>query len=106
MDAIQKQNDFFDGNSLRFDGPNYDPKHDKARLTGQIYRIFELMSDGQWRTLSEIEAETGDPAASVSAQLRHLRKPRFGAHLVDKRRRGDPGNGLWEYALHPRKNNL
>lgn len=56
------------------------------------------MADGQWRTLAEISAVTGDPPASVSAQLRHLRKPRFGAHLVEKRHLGQ---GLYHYRVLP-----
>lgn len=84
---------------MRFNGPVYDPKEDQARLTGQISRIFSLMSDGQWRTLAEIESHTGDPAASISAQLRHLRKSRFGAHTVHKQARGQRSAGLWEYRL-------
>jgi hypothetical protein len=85
-----------------FDGPAYEPKHDYARLTGQIQRIYNLMADGVWRTLVEIEDETGDPPASISAQLRHLRKAKFGRHTVEKRRRGEPGQGVWEYQLTPR----
>jgi len=57
------------------------------------------MSDGDWRTLSEIGEATGDPVASVSAQLRHLRKRRFGAYIVDKRSRGDRALGLFEYRV-------
>lgn len=82
-----------------FDGPCYDSRYDRDRLTGQIKRIFDLMKDGRWRTLKEIAAETEDPAPSVSAQLRHLRKERFGAHAVLKRRRGNPYHGVWEYRL-------
>lgn len=59
---------------VRFDGSDYRPALDDARLAGQILRIFELMKDGAWRTLGEIAAATGDPQASISAQLRHLRK--------------------------------
>lgn len=77
----------------------YDKKLDHARLTGQIRRIFVQMSDREWRTLYEISALTGDPESSVSAQLRHLRKKRFGSHLVEKRRRGAKTVGLWEYRL-------
>ena len=84
-----------------FDGPGYDPALDQKRLTGQIKRIFNFMSDGQWRTLGEIAKETGDPEASISAQLRHLKKKRFGSHIVDKRRRGEGSLGLWEYKLIP-----
>lgn len=81
-----------------FNGSGYDTK-DHARLKGQILRIQTAMMDGAWRTLGEIEAMTGDPQASISAQLRHLRKRKFGDHVVDKRRRDD--GGLWEYRLSP-----
>ena len=84
---------------LRFDGSDYDPKKDNKRLTGQILRIYEVMKDGKWRTLGEIEAQTGDPQSSISAQLRHLRKQRFGSHTVNKRPRGKRENGLFEYQL-------
>ncbi len=87
------------GDLLHFNGSDYVPALDDVRLTGQILRIYSLMRDGAWRSLSEIEDETGDPGASVSAQLRHLRKPRFGGHQVDKRRRGEPGCGLFEYRV-------
>lgn len=83
----------------RFNGPDYVPEFDKARLTGQIERIYKTMIDGKWRTLEEIQAATGDPQASISAQLRHLRKERFGSHTVEKRRRGEPSHGLFEYKL-------
>jgi hypothetical protein len=82
-----------------FSGPVYDRDFDHVRLSGQIRRVFRLMADGRWRTLAEIASATGDPPASVSAQLRHLRKDRFGAHAVEKRPRGDRTNGLWEYKL-------
>ena len=84
---------------MRFNGSDYDPKLDRRRLTGQIKRVFDLMRDQRWRTLTEISARTGDGEASISAQLRHLRKDRFGAHIVNKRRRGNESSGLWEYQL-------
>jgi hypothetical protein len=84
---------------LWFDGPVYEPVHDQARLTGQLRRVFEAMADARWRTLAEIETITGDPPASISAQLRHLRKRKFGSFIVDKRARGDRAIGLWEYRL-------
>ena len=82
-----------------FNGPDYDPEFDDERLTKQLDRIFNLMKDGNWRTLSEISQITGDPPASISAQLRHLRKERFGSHTVLKRNRGDREHGLFEYRL-------
>ncbi len=87
---MQEQPALFDDNlQPRFNGSCYDPEFDQDRLTGQIRRVYVLMIDGQWRTLDEIHASTGDPPASISAQLRNLRKERFGSHIVDKRRRGD-----------------
>jgi len=83
----------------RFDGSNYDPIFDDKRLTGQINRIYSLMVDGKWRTLEEISKLTGDGQASISAQLRHLRKERFGSHIVNKRNRGNRESGLYEYQL-------
>ncbi|MCP5014291.1 MAG: hypothetical protein GY938_03300 [Ketobacter sp.] len=54
------------------------------------------MKDGKPRTLREIANRTGDPEASVSAQLRHLRKERFGGHTV---KREHINNGLYSYEL-------
>lgn len=88
-----------DFSSARFDGSDYIPVFDDTRLRGQIRRVYDLMKDGKFRTLSEIERITGDPQASISAQLRHLRKERFGGHEVNKRPRGSRFNGLFEYQL-------
>lgn len=82
-----------------FDGPEYEPDKDRARLGTQLERIFALMSDERWRTLAQIEAATGASTASCSAQLRHLRKQRFGSHTVERRARGDRSNGLFEYRV-------
>jgi len=82
-----------------FNGPTYQPSFDWSRLSRQHERVRDLMLDGRWRTLHEIEALTGDPSASISAQLRHLRKARFGSFVVHKRARGDRSRGLYEYCL-------
>ena len=59
-----------------------------------------------WLTLEELARLTHYPPASISAQLRHLRKPRFGAYAVVKRSRrvnpgmrGDGFGTLWEYSV-------
>ena len=83
----------------RFDGSDYVPELDDHRLNPQYVRIFNLMSDKHWRTLIDIESETGYLQSSISAQLRHMRKKRFGEHTVNKRPRGDRTHGLWEYQL-------
>jgi len=86
-------------NTPHFNGPHYDPAHDHARLTRQIGRVYNSMIDGEWKTLREIADITGDPEASISAQLRHLRKPRFGSYIVKLQPRGDRSLGLFEYQL-------
>lgn len=80
-----------------YNGPAYEPKKDFVRLHAQTDRVLKAAMD-RWMTLQEIADETGDPPASISAQLRHLRKPRFGAWTVDKRRRG-VNSGLFEYKI-------
>ena len=85
-----------DFNAPRFNGADYQPDRDNGRLTGQLLRIFDYMKDGQWRTLSQIATATGDPEPSISAQLRHLRKDRFGGHTVN---REYVDNGLYRYQL-------
>jgi len=85
---------------LRFDGADYDRSRDDVRLTGQILRVWECISDGKWRTLKDIAQATGDPEASVSAQLRHLRKPRFGGYTVE---REYINNGLYKYRVIPKE---
>jgi len=79
-------------------GPAYRKTQDSQRIGTQLSRIRSLMLDGAWRTLFEIEDATGDPSASISAQLRHLRKPRFGGFTVERRRRS---TGTWEYRVSP-----
>lgn len=57
----------------------------------QLAAIREFMtsasSRGIWLTLGEIAEATEFAEASISAQLRHLRKPHHGGHRVEKRRR-------------------
>jgi len=80
----------------RFNGADYKHKRDSARLTNQHNDIFNLMADGEFRTLSQIAALTGHHESSISAQLRHMRKERFGSHEVNRRH---VLNGLYEYQL-------
>jgi hypothetical protein len=86
----------------------------------QLAAIRELMlaasTRGEWLTLAEIAEPTEFGEASISAQLRHLRKPRHGRYCVEKRRRrshaeqaalANPSAGrscagtgaLWEYRV-------
>lgn len=67
-----------------------------------------------WLTLEELGRLTSYPPASISAQLRHLRKRRHGSYRVEKRCRlvAKPVAGveaivahgpLWEYRLDRRR---
>jgi hypothetical protein len=76
---------FFRGLMETFNGSDYVAERDDERLSSQLERVKALMSDSQWRSLNQIASATGAPAASVSAQLRHLRKERFGSNTVNKR---------------------
>jgi Fic family protein len=80
-------------------GPAYDDKLDGERINKQQARIRNFMLNAGWKTLGEIEGVLNYPQASISAQLRHLRKRRFGSFIVDKQRRG----AAWEYKVSPPK---
>lgn len=80
------------------------------RLRKQREVIRDVMlSAGQcatWLTLDELAKLTHYPPASISAQLRHMRKPRFGAYEVAKRcrtvnkaMRAEGFGTVWEYSV-------
>ncbi len=59
-----------------------------------------------WLTLDELAKLTHYPPASISAQLRHLRKPEYGGYAVEKRPReagkllrGEDFGTVWEYQM-------
>lgn len=81
-----------------FDGSTYSAPDDHTRLRGQLWRVFQLMSDGRWRTLAEIAEDAGGSEASVSARLRDLRKEQYGARDI---RRERVSGGLWKYRMVP-----
>jgi hypothetical protein len=67
--------------------------------------MFSAAECETWLTLQELAALTHYGEASISAQLRNLRKPRYGGFLLEKRRREadevvrrDVGV-VWEYKL-------
>ena len=70
-----------------FDGHHIDQKKDAPRLTRQLKKIVEIVTDGAWYTVDEIHARTEFPHASISAQLRNLRKAKFGGWAVEGRYR-------------------
>jgi hypothetical protein len=88
-------------------------EYDARRLRSQRDVIRDVMvaaSDcDTWLTLGELRALTRYGEASISAQLRHLRKMENGAYVVVKRRRDElassrgakdgRGECTWEYRV-------
>ena len=79
-----------------FTGETYEPERDFIRLSGQLRKVYSLMSDGKWRTLRQISDICGGSEAAVSARLRDLRKVKYGVHTVLREHVGD---GLFMYRL-------
>jgi len=65
----------------------------------QLWDAAQVAADSGWMTLRELAELTNYGEASISAHLRHLRKPEFGGYVVAKRRRGPVTNGAWEYRI-------
>lgn len=83
--------------SIAHDGATYAPIVDGKPLAAQTQAVYRVMANGRWCTLAELAFATSAPESSVSARLRDLRKPKWGGHNVQRRRRG-PGR-QWEYAI-------
>lgn len=79
--------------------PTYEARFDYERLKGQMKAIYFLMKDASWWTLDELHLQVAGTETGISASLRSFRKKQYGAHTVNRRRRGDPKRGLWEYQL-------
>ena len=91
----------------------------KRPLQREVLRDV-MLSAGEcatWLTLAELGRITSYPPASISAQLRHLRKPRHGGFRLEKRCRhaaktrfaavaGEtpPHGPVWEYRLRRQPN--
>lgn len=79
----------------RFDGPDVEPA-DAERLASQLERVRAILSDGEWYTLHQLYMLAGGSMQGISARLRDLRKQRFGAHQIERRR---ITGGLFEYRM-------
>jgi hypothetical protein len=90
-----------------FDGDDYVADRDNARLTNQIDKVRMYSSEnnaGIYRVneclVKQIAADLKQPEPSVSAQIRNLRKDRFGARTVNREYRG---NGCYAFKLEPKE---
>jgi len=91
-----------------FSGADYEPSLDRARLALQIERIRAWALARDRFTLREARVDLERlyapalfPEASISAQLRNLKKAPYFYRPVKRRRAGvhGPGSGIWEYRL-------
>jgi hypothetical protein len=67
----------------------------RANMREEIKRV---MANGNWYSLDEIKAAINHYGDGVSARIRDLRKPRYGGHQVDIRRRSSRPL-IYEYRL-------
>lgn len=86
-----------------FDGRTYLPERDGKRLKSQLEAVRHVMSDGRWRTYADIHRELSllgirATETSISARMRDLRKPKFGAYEVQSQCI-DRDSGLWAYRM-------
>lgn len=80
-----------------FPGPVKPEEVPRLRRQHEVIRDF-MLRHNRWHSLRHIAAHTGYPEASISANLRHLRKQSFGAYRVEKMR---AGGGVWLYRVLP-----
>jgi hypothetical protein len=104
-------------NACAIDASEASAEEDETQLTAIRELMRRAFVRGVWLTLGEIAEATEFAEASISAQLRHLRKPRHGSHRVEKRRRlpGRAAAGarniraerkgpvIWEYCVLPKR---
>lgn len=93
--TIEEARQTIGASSIQFDGLSA-MQIDTVRLATQLSRVYNLMRDGHYRTLTEIATATGCLETSASARLRDFRKKRFGAHQVIPRKNSE---GVNEYRL-------
>jgi hypothetical protein len=85
-----------EGKHHSFDADCFGYTVDYRELKGQIKAVFDLMKDGEYRTLELIGEEIGKTALrSIGASLRNLRRPRYGGYIVERRGKGK----TCEYAI-------
>ena len=95
---------------MRREGQRKVKRMRRVRTQRDVVRDVMLSANecGAWLTLAELRAMTRYPETSISAQLRHLKKPQFGNYELEKQPRTSAGladgHGVeWEYRLTLRR---
>jgi hypothetical protein len=78
-----------------FSGP-HEPE-DVPRFGAQLAAVRDFMASGEWVTLTQIAAAAKCTTQSASARVRDMRKPRWGSHVVERRK--IPTTNVYQYRL-------
>jgi hypothetical protein len=87
--------------TVDFKGTDYVPERDEKRLTGQLGRVYGVMSDERWRSPEGIKAaiftkyRRSDRLDSVMRMMRHLKRDVPGCDVEKRHVEG----GIFEYRL-------
>lgn len=73
-----------------------DPATNPVRNDTVIGRTFEVLKDGQWHTLADINNVTGDSPARIASRIRELRMPMYGNYNIDTQQ---VSAYVWKYKI-------
>ena len=76
-----------------------DKKIKKTQTESILEFLTENTKNHQWTPLSDFELKFGYSQSSISAQLRNLRKKKYGSHIIEKKY----DNKKWYYKLGVQK---
>ena len=74
-------------------------KEELVKMTGARKQVYDIMSDGEWRTVEQIQHFMTEfsPPQSVTIYLRSFREAKYGGYVVNKRKVGK--SRLFEYQV-------
>jgi hypothetical protein len=84
-------------------GPQLELRLEKVRPVNLTFLVGHILSTGKWMMPHEIQRVLKDSYgemhsdSSITARLRDLRKAKFGAYTIEKRKR--EGSNAYEYRL-------
>ena|SRR3990167_874785 len=63
---------------------------EKSKMTGARNDVFQIMRDGAWRTIEQIQGMMFEfcPSQSVTIYLRSFREAQYGSYIVKKKKLG------------------
>ena len=75
-------------------------KDEKIEMRASRLAVFNIMKDGRWRTLEDIQAcGIKSPPQSIAIYLRSFRESRYGGYIVNRKKLHD--RRLFSYQVLP-----